>query len=405
MIELTLTPEQELLQRTGREFARREILPVVERVHKARAAGVAADPWPLCRDMFRSGWELGFTRLLVPEALGGSGGRMIDAALLLEELGAADVAIAADLFALNMTVPLIVLAGGTEAQRREILGAICDRPTVLSGALSEPNVAGSELFTQDPSPEMGIKTFARWDGERYLIRGQKSAFVTNGGIADYYFVLARTSLEKPLWESISVFFVAAGAEGLKSGARTAMTGWHTGHHAEIFLDDVAVSADRLIGGEGGGARIMGGLPQMGIGLAAAYVGLARTAYEYALDYAKKRVSMGVPIIQHQSVALKLAEMYADYHCARLAVWDAALACETDSMAAATLKSPVAKTMAVDSSIRNAERALQILGAYGVTDEFPTARWLNDAWIGYSCDFTREMLRLGMVPFLPTTSGG
>jgi alkylation response protein AidB-like acyl-CoA dehydrogenase len=144
------------------------------------------------------------------------------------------------------------------------------------------------------------------------------------------------------------------------------------------------------------------VPQMPIGLAAEYVGLARTAYEYALDYAKKRVSMGVPIIQHQSVALKLAEMYANWHGARLAVWDAALDCDADPMRAATLKAPMAKTQAVDASIRNAEYAVQILGAYGVTDEYPTARLLNDAWIGYSCDFTRELLRLGMVPFLPTT---
>ncbi len=400
MIELKLTEDQQLLQQTARDFARAEVAPVVERVLKQRATAGDADPWPACAAMFRKGWELGFTRLLLPESVGGGAGRMIDAAILLEELGAVDVAIAADLYALNMTVPLIVAAGGTPAQQAELLPLIAAKPTVLSGALSEPNVAGSELFTQDPSPKMGIKTFAKRDGDHYVIRGNKSAFVTNCGIADHYFVLARTSLEKPLWESISVFFVPADTPGLKPGPRTRMTGWHTGHHAELYLEDVRVPASRLIGGEGLGARIMGSLPQMPIGLAAAYVGLARAAYEYALDYAKKRVSMGVPIIQHQSVALKLAEMYADWHVARLAVWDAALDCDADPMRAATLKAPLAKTLAVDASIRNAEKAVQILGAYGITDEYPTARLLNDAWIGYSCDFTREMLRLGMVPFLP-----
>ena len=400
MIELTLTDEQQLLRESARAFARGEIAPVAETVWKARAAGAATEPWAACQGMFRKGWELGYTRMLLPESIGGGGARMIDAAMLLEELGAADVAIAADLFALNMTVPLIIQAGGTDAQRAELLPRIAERPTVLAGALSEPNVAGSELFTQDPSPKMGIKSFARREGDDYVLRGQKSAFVTNCGIADYYFVLARTSLDKPLWESISVFFVAANAAGLKAGSRTRMTGWHTGHHAELLLDDVRVPATALIGGEGQGARIMGGLPQMAVGLAAAYVGLSRAAYEYALDYAKKRMSMGVPIIQHQAVALKLADMYGDYQVARLALWDAALACDAEPFVAATLKAPLAKTLAVDASIRNAERALQILGAYGITDEFPTARWLNDAWIGYSCDFTREMLRLGMVPFLP-----
>ena len=397
MIDLALTDEQVLLQRTARDFARGEIAPVAEQVARSRNR----DPWPLCAPMFRRGWELGYTRLLVPESLGGGGGHMIDAAILLEELGAADVAIAADLFALNMTVPMIIVNGGTPDQVRTLLPAITAQPTMLSGALSEPNVAGSELFTRDPSPKMGIKTHAVRDGDNYRINGQKSAFVTNAGIADHYFLLARTSLDRPLWESISVFFVPASIPGLKAGPRTRMSGWLTGHHAEVTLQEVIVPASHLIGGEGAGARIMGGLPQMGIGLAAAYLGLARATYEYALDYGKRRMSMGVPIIEHQSVALKLTEMYADYHVARLAVWDAAIDCEVNPLRAATLKAPLAKTLAVDASIRNAERAVQILGAYGITDEYPTARWLNDAWIGYSCDFTREMLRLGMVSFLPT----
>lgn len=397
-MDLRLTDEQTLLQQTARNFARAEVAPIAERVARERLA----EPWPACEAMFRRGWELGFTRLLLPERYGGGGGRMIDAALLLEELGAADIAIAADLFALNMTVPLIVLAGGNDAQRETLLGRIVASPVVLSGALSEPNVAGSELFTQDPSPKHGIRTRARREGDVYVIDGQKSAFVTNAGIADHYFVLARTADDRPLWESISVFFVDAATPGLSFGKRTRMSGWLTGHHAEVTLERVAVPRERLIGGEGAGARIMGGLPQMPIGLAAAYVGLARATYEYALDYAGRRQSMGVPIARHQAVALKLAEMYADYHVARLAVWDAALDCDVDPMRAATLKAPLAKTLAVDASIRNSERAVQILGAYGITDEYPTARWLNDAWIGYSCDFTRDMLRLGMVPFLRST---
>jgi len=399
VVDLTLSSEQQLLRDSARAFAQGEIAPVVASVWKARS-GAESDPWPACQSVFRHGWDLGYTRMLLPEESGGGGHPMIDAVIVLEEIGAADVAIAADLFALNMTVPLIIQAGGTDAQRRALLPQIVGRPTVLAGALSEPNVAGSELFTQDPSPKMGIKTFARRDGEEYVLNGQKSAFVTNCGIADFYFVLARTSLDKPLWESISVFFIRASAPGLRPGTRTRMTGWHTGHHAELVLEDVRVPAEALIGGEGLGARIMGGLPQMAVGLAAAYVGLARATYEYALGYAKKRVSMGVPIIQHQAVALKLADMYGDYQSARLSLWDAALACNAEPFVAATLKAPLAKTLAVDASIRNAERALQILGAYGITDDYPTARWLNDAWIGYSCDFTREMLRLGMVPFLP-----
>lgn len=395
-MSIMLTDEQQLLQTTARRFARDQIEPVAAKINQARPD----DPWTLCEPLFRLGYDLGYTRLLLPEADGGMGASMVDAVLVLEELGAADVAIAADLFALNMTVALIVAAVGDEAQRREFLGAICRSPTMLSGALSEPNVAGSELFTQDPDPAQGIRTFARRERDHYIIRGQKSAFITNCGIANYYFVLARTSLDKPLWESISVFFVPAVTAGLKAGRRTRMSGWHTGHHAELSLEDVRVPAGNLLGGEGAAARVMGTLPQMPVALAAAYVGLARRSYEFALDYAQHRKSMGKPIVQHQAVALKLADMYGDYQAARLVLWDAAVDCAVDPMRAATLKAPLAKTMAVDAAIRNAERAVQILGAYGVTAEYPTAGWLNDAWIGYSCDFTRDLLRLGMVPFLP-----
>ena len=179
-----------------------------------------------------------------------------------------------------------------------------------------------------------------------------------------------------------------------------MIGWRTSRHSEIFLDDVRVPASRLLGAEGMGVPIMSQLPQMPICLAACFVGLARAAYEYALAYAKDRKSGGQPIIQHQAVALKLADMYTELQTARLLVWDAAAAVDTDPMAAGTLRGPAAKTHAVDVAIRNAQRAVEILGGYGITTEYPVGRYLNDAWIGYACDFTRELLRLGMVGFLP-----
>lgn len=400
MIDLRLSEEQQLLRDTARDFARREIAPLVRRLEALPEHTI--EPWPLCRDMYRKGVELGFTRLLLPESYGGLGRPMIDAVIAFEELGAADVSIAADYFSLNATVPLILAVAGDEQQKREWLGAeICTgEPLVLAGALSEPNVAGSELFTQNPDPRLGIRTSARGEGDRYVLHGQKSAFVTNCGIADRYFVLARTSFERPLWESISIFYVDAATPGLTAGKRTSMIGWKSSRHAELVLDNVHIDSSRRIGAEGQGGAVMASLPHMGVGLAACFVGLARTAYEYALEYSKKRMSGGVPIAQHQAVALKLADMYVDLQTARMLVWDAALACDQQPMAAATLKGPAAKTHAVDVAIRNAQRAVEILGGYGITSEYPAGRLLQDAWVGYACDFTRDVLRLAMAPFLP-----
>lgn len=398
MIDLCLTEEQQLLRDSAQEFAQEEIRPVAERI--ARTPALREQPWPECRELFRKGVDLGFTRLLLPEEYGGMGRKTIDAVILFEELGAADVSIAGDYFSLTATVPLAIVAGGTEEQKRDWLGELCSGPALLlAGALSEPSVAGSELFCPTPDPRLGIRTLARREADSYVINGQKSAFVTNGGIADRYFLLCRTSLETPQSDAISIFYVPADTAGIRPGKRTDMIGWHASHHAELFLDSVRVAASRRIGAEGQGLMLMAALAHMPVCLGACFVGLARAAYEYALAYSKERHSWGMPIGRHQAVALKLADMYADVQAARLLVWDAASSLDSNSQEAGTLKAPLAKTAAVDAAIRNAQRCVEILGGYGITTEYAAGRFLQDAWIGYSCDFTRDLLRLGMAAFL------
>ncbi len=399
MLDLRPDDDQQMLIETGQQFARRDILPFIEWLNTTDASTDIAEVSLRTRRLFGAGKALGFTHLLLPERYGGVGGRCIDAVLLLEELGAADVAVAADLFALNATVPLIVLKAGTESQRAQLLGEFIEQDLILSGALSEPTVAGSELFCPQPDASLGIRTHARRDDDGYVLSGQKSAFITNAALADRFFVMARTDPGRPLHETLSVFHVAAGTPGLQVGRRTELIGWRASHHAEVVLDGVRLESSALIGQEGQGAAIMSALPQMPICLAACFLGLARSALHTALEYARERRSWGKAIIEHQAVGLKLADMRAELDAARLMVWDAALAVDSDPFAAATLKAPAAKTMAVDVAIRNSQRAVEILGAYGVTREYPAGRRMNDAWVGYACDFTRDMLRLGMVPFL------
>lgn len=183
--------------------------------------------------------------------------------------------------------------------------------------------------------------------------------------------------------------------GLSVGKNTELIGWPLTHHAELHFDSVRLPADAVVGSVGGAAMTFAQLPEMGICLAACFVGLARAAFDYALAYAKERKSLGQPIASHQAVALKLAEMAVETQSARLMVWDAARSCETDPMAAAMFKGPAAKAKAVDVAIKNAELCVQVLGGYGVAKEYEAGRFLNDAWIGYSCDFTRDILHLGI----------
>jgi len=398
MIDLALSDEQQLLRETARKFAREEIRPTAERITRSEA--LRKEPWSACRELFRKGVELGFTRMLLPEAYGGMGRKLIDAVIAFEELGAGDLSIAGDYFSLTATVPLAIAAFASEAQKRSWLPELCSgEPLLLAGALSEPNVAGSELFCPTPDPRLGIRTHARREGDHYVINGQKSAFVTNAGVADRYFLLCRTSLDEPQGRAISVFYLPANTAGLRPGKRTEMIGWQASHHAELFLDGVVAPESSRIGPEGQGLMLMASLAQMPVALAACFVGLARSAYETALDYARQRRSWGAPIAQHQAVALRLADMYADVHAARLIVWDAALGLDAGAPEAGAIKAPLAKTAAVDAAIRNAQRCVEIMGGYGITTEYPAGRFLQDAWIGYSCDFTRDMLRLGMAAAL------
>jgi len=391
MIGFSLTPEQIMLQKTARDFAQSALMPLVEHT---RRHPVGETPWPHVKPVFEAGAALGLTKIFVPSALGGMGGSCLDAVIMLEELGAADVGIASDYFSLTATMPLLLARAGPAGQAR--LAEFAAAPAmVLAGAQSEPNVAGSELLMAGPDPAYGPKMAARRNGDGWVLSGQKSAFITNAGVADAYCIITRTDPSKPLIEGLSLFWVPADTPGLRVGRKTPLIGWPLTSHAELYFDNVHLAGDALLSTEGGAAMLFAMVPEMPVCLAATFVGLARAALDYALAYAKERKSMGKPIAQHQAVALKLAEMAVEVQAARLLVWDAAAACETDPMAAAMFKAPAAKAKAVDAAIRNAQLCVEILGGHGVTREYAAGNFLTDAWVGYSCDFTRDVLMLGI----------
>lgn len=399
MVDFKLTERQLLLQRTARDFAENEIKPIVKEIEKMDRTKFT--PWDKCRDMVKKATKLGFTTLLIPEKYGGGGGGCMDNVILDEELAVADIGIAATFFSLSTCVPVIIVMAGTEKQRERWLREVCSADQHVFGiALTEADTPGSEVFCPYPDPKLGIKTYAKREGDMFVINGSKSAFITNTGAAKAFLLVARTDLTKPGFESMSIFYLPTDTPGFTTGKLTELIGWRTAQNGELFLDNVRIPKENLVGKEGDALNItLKALPYIAIGLASCYVGLARAIYEYALDYAKRRVSWGQPIIQHQAIALKLADMLVNTQAARLVVWEGAYAADTGSELAATIKSPSAKTFAVDVAIENAQNAVKILGGYGVTKEFQTEKYLCDAWVGYSCDFTRDMLRLGIANFL------
>lgn len=405
MVDFRLSPEQEQYRETARAFAERELRPLAARL--LRPADQERSPWEIVRPVFRQAVELGFTKILIPEEYGGMGGGALDNVVVMEELGAADLGIAASYINVSATAPILVLKGGNEAQRRKWLTAFCeDDDHVLASAGSEPNVAGADSFCPIPDPRIGLKSTALRAGNEYVLNGAKAGFCTNAPAARTLFVMARTDLAKPAMLSSSLFIVPSDLPGVSIGKKNHLMGWKTALHSEVYFDNVRVPAENRIGEEGANLGLFFGqaIPYLASGLAAAYLGLARAAYELAFDYAHERVSWGQAIVNHQAVALKLADMVADLEAARLMVYKLAWAADRGLPEAAGVLSPAAKTLAVDVAIRNSERLLKIMGAYGTSDEYPAGRYLNDAWVGDACDGTRDMLRLGIVQYLRMQAG-
>jgi alkylation response protein AidB-like acyl-CoA dehydrogenase len=388
MIDFTLTDEQEQIRRSARDFAEREIRPRVERLDRDPAG--ATDNWEVLRPMYEQAAALGYTGFFIPEEYGGSGRRGVDGAIFVEEIAAVDLGVANTLGA-TMGYPLFILFAGTEEQKRAWLPPLCSGQLhLLAGAQSEPDVAGSEMFCPYPDPKLGLRTRARRDGDGYVISGGKSAFITNAGVASAYFLVCRTALDRPLSESLSLFYVPADLPGIRVGPRTHLLGMRSGFHAPLYLDDVRVPAECLLGGEGNALAILSAV--LGQGIGAQFVGLARAAYQHALDYARQRRSWGRPLIEHQAVAMMLADMEIEIQAARLLTWDALCAAERMDPQA-RIKGMASKTFAVDVAIKTAQNAVKILGAYGVTREYRAAKYLCDAIVGYACDFTGDMLRI------------
>lgn len=390
-----LTEAQQELRSTVARFAEREVAPAIEEAERSdghldreRYLGLVA-----------SAARIGLPAMLIGEEHGGGGGTCVDNVVVQEELGAVDVGVASSLN-LVMTMPALIAAGGTDTQRAQWLPMLAGSSGhVLAGALNEPDVAGSELFCPVDDAELGIRTRATRHDGGYVISGAKAGWVSNGGVASTYLVFARTSFEAPAMTTTSAFLVPADAPGVAVGPRTGMLGMRAPWHAEVVFDEVSVDDEQRLGEEGHGLQLMGEASgAMAVGLAAGFVGLARTALQRSLAYSEQRHSWGQPIRRHQAVSLKLADMAVDLQTARLLVWDAATAVDAGDPSV-VWKVPAAKTHAVDVAIRNASRAVELHGATGVASGAGIEKLLRDAWTGYACDFTRDVLRLQLADAL------
>jgi alkylation response protein AidB-like acyl-CoA dehydrogenase len=371
----TLTDQQRAIQQTCREFAAREIRPISLAVDEADTV------WP--QDVWRQAAAVGLTAYMLPEEYGGAG--MTDcltSCIVQEELshgcsGIGNLITSGGFFA----EPVLTLGSGE--QKREWLTPLADaeNPPLTALAITEPG-SGSDAAS--------IRTRARRVDGGYVLSGQK-AWISNGGVADRYVVFATVEPGSG-HRGITAFLVRGDDPGLRCGPPIRKMGQRAIPNCELFLDDVFVADERRLGEEGQGfSGLMHTFDRSRVTLAASATGLARAALEYAVDYAKQREQFGRPIAEHQAVAFRLADMALRVDAARLLAWRAADLLDRGERA--TSQAAMAKLHASETAMWCTWAAVQTLGGWGYSREYPVEKWMRDAKLEEIEEGTSDIQRL------------
>jgi len=360
------------LRRAVRDFAQREIAPVAAELDRHPRF-----PWPTLRKM----GEMGLLGILTPEAYGGLGLGHLAYAVLLEEVAAADAAHATIASVTNGMPQALLVAHGTEAQRRRWLPRLATGEWIGAFALTEAH-AGSDAAALRSRAE-------RVDGG-YRLNGGK-AWITSGGEAQLYVVLAKTDPDAGA-RGITAFVVEKGAPGLAFGAPERKLGQHAAIATTLRFDDLFVPEDQRLGAEGHGfVMAMGALDGGRVGIAAQALGIARAAFTAAARYAGEREAFGQAIREFQGVSFKLADMATRIEAARLLTQRAAWL--LDGGARATKEVSMAKLAASEAAVFTCDAAVQVFGGYGYSAEYPVERYLRDARVTTIYEGTSEIQRV------------
>ena len=373
---LELSDDQRELQELARMFAAREVRPIAAEVDEADDARV---PWQL----WEKATEIGLTSYMLPQRFGGGGvDECLTECVIQEELSHGDGGLGSLVTSAGFFAgPLLAL--GSEQQQQRWLTLLCEgtRPPLTSLATTEPD------FGSDAA---GMATRARRVDGGYVLSGQKT-WVSNGGVADLYVVFAQTSPGSRS-RGVTAFVFERGDEGLRFGPPMKKLGDRGIVNTELFLDDAFAPDDRRLGDEGSGfTGLMQTFDRSRVVLAAGCVGMARAAYEYAVGYARERVQFGKPIIEHQAVGFRLADVAMRVDAARLLTWQAALA--IDGGARATREAAMAKLYASEAAMFSTWAAVQTLGGFGYSREYPVEKWFRDAKLEEIWEGTSDIQRL------------
>ncbi len=372
MMDFSLTEEHLMIRDAARDFAQTELLPgVIERDEKQQF------PQELVRKM----GDLGFLGIMVDPKYGGSGMDAISYVLIMEELSKVDASASVIVSVNNSLVCYGIEAYGNEEQKQKYLTKLATGEFVGAFCLSEPE-AGSDATSQ--------KTTAIDMGDYYLLNGTKN-WITNGGRADVYLVIAQTDKEKG-HRGINALIVEKGMPGFDIGPKEDKLGIRGSDTHTLQFNDVKVPKANRIGEEGFGFKFaMKTLSGGRIGIASQALGIASGAYELALKYSKVRKAFGTEICNHQAIAFKLADMATEIEAARLLVMKAAW--EKDNKMNHDMSSAMAKLYASKVAMDTTVEAVQIHGGNGFVKEYHVERLMRDAKITQIYEGTSEIQKI------------
>jgi alkylation response protein AidB-like acyl-CoA dehydrogenase len=367
-----LTEEQLMVQRMAREFAEQEVGPVAAEIDRD-------ERFP--EENVKRMAELGLLGMMVPQEWGGAGLDTVSYVLALEEIARRCAAHAVIMSVNNSLACWPLEHFGSEAQKERFLAPMARGEQLGAYALSEPG-AGS-----DPA---GMTTTGVQQGGHWVLNGQKN-FITNGGHAHTYIVFARTSPERK-HKGISAFLVTKGMKGFAVSKPEEKMGIRAAHSTQLFFSDCSVPAEQMLGKEGEGFRVaMSTLDGGRIGIAAQALGIARASLEESVAYAKERKAFGKPIGSFQALQFMMSDMATELDAARLLTLQAAQ--RKDQGEPYGLAASMAKLYASGVAMRNATKAVQVLGGVGYTKDFPVERYMRDAKITEIYEGTSEIQRL------------
>ncbi len=372
MISFQPTEEQVALREMAHSFAENELRPATEHHDKTGEFPHA---------ILERAHALGLMNLHVPERFGGLGFGVIDGCIIAEELawGCSGIATAMEANGLALHP---VIAGASDFLMEKYVAPMMERYSLAAYALTEPG-AGSDV--------QALRTRAVKQGDRWILNGSKM-WITNAGVADWYFVVAVTDPEKKARGGMTAFIVERDWKGVEVGKKEWNMGQRCSDTRGITFEDVEIPEENVVGQVGMGWLLaMKTFDKSRPPVAAGAVGVARAAMEHALRYSTERKTFGRPIATHQAVGFMLADMATRIEAARLLVWQAAAM--ADAGERNTMQASMAKAFAADAAMSVTTDAVQIFGGYGYNSEYPVEKLMRDAKIYQIYEGTSQIQRL------------